>query len=312
MAPADRAAALVTLRTTPRLVETSLQGTPRTLIQWMPAPGCWSILDVLAHCLDVEAIVYAPVYAVIAVRAASDAVAADGEAASTIPPYDAHGRALARGSPEESPLELLRAWKRARRDTLAHLESLPEAAWETPVGRDAVTFSLAELVGQHAAHDRAHAKQITGNVERHAVLGRFASLPGDLGNLLDGAGELPAAVTLELARLADHERRMLVAYAQILEQERPLLSWLGSEPTAAAVPRPAAATLRREFEKLRGATHSLLYAASPRQWQRRGVDPRLGERTLAAFVARHLDHDTERLAALRAALTCSPAASPPR
>jgi hypothetical protein len=306
MTLAGRAGALEILRATPRGVETSLHGTPRALLQWMPVPGGWSIVEVLAHCVDVEADVYLDAYA----RVAASAAETDPEV--RVAPFDTEARALSRGGPDEAPQELFRAWKRTRREAMAKLDSLPEPAWCMSMTHTGTTLPLDEFVAQHAAHDRAHAKQIAGILERHAVLARLASMPGEIGTLLDGVSGPPERVRHEIARLGDFERRMLMAYARIVEQDRPELSWLVGAADQVSGPGPALAALRRDFEKLRAATHALLYANGARQWQRRGIDPRLGERTLADLVARHLDHDAQCLAALRAALTYSPAPSPPR
>ena len=189
---------------------------------------------------------------------------------------------------------------------------MPESAWATCVISAGCPLGLEEFVTRHAAHDRTHGKQIEGILERHALLGRLHAMPGELAALLELATAPGEEVRQVLQRLADAERRYLLAYARILEQDRPQLGWLAATQEPPARPAAALATLRRDFEKLRGATHALLYASGPRAWQRRGIDPRLGERTMAELVARQLDHDDESLAALRDVLTWAPASSPPR
>lgn len=301
MTPAGRGEALEVLRTMPRHVENMLRGSPRPLLLWAPAPGKWCIAEVLAHWLDVETDVYLAAY----LRAAAGA---DVEADR----FDPDARALARGTLAEPPHELLRAWKRARREALSQLDALPETRWSARVTQAGTALDLEEFVAQHAAHDRAHARQIEGILERHALLGRLAAMPGELSAVLELSVVPLEGVRQAIACLGDFERRMLAAYARIVEQDRPQLFWLeaaAAPPGGTAMPL---STVRRDFERLRSATHALLYACGPRLWQRRGIDPRLGERTLADLVARHLDHDAQCLAALREILTCSPAASPPR
>lgn len=318
MASTARAEALEVLRTTPRRVETILRGVPRPHLHWPPAPGKWSLAEVLAHCEEMESAVYAATYASVGTAAIVDAplfvteVRAGAAAVVGAPPFDSDARALARGMPAEPAQELIRRWKRARREGLARLESFPESAWAAPVASAGRTQALEAFVAEHAAHDEAHVKQIEGILERQAILERLAGMPDELSSLLEFAAEPTEEMRRLVHRLVDEERRMLLAYARILEQERPLLAWLVCAPAPPPVPLPALAALRRELQKLRQATHALLYASAPRAWQRRGVDPRLGERTVAELVARQLDDDTQRLAALRALVTCAPEASPPR
>jgi DinB family protein len=50
----DRKQWLEVLRTTPSRLKALLKGVPRSVALWAPAPGKWSILEIVCHMRDME------------------------------------------------------------------------------------------------------------------------------------------------------------------------------------------------------------------------------------------------------------------
>jgi hypothetical protein len=168
---------------------------------------------------------------------------------------------------------------------------------------------LETLLASQIGHDRTHAAQIEGILERYAILSRLAAIPRQVRQRVEalalaepsGApGPGAATVVEELGRWRDFEQRMLTRYVLILEQAHPSLRPFDADPLDPWRGEPTATALLREFEALRASTLELLRALGPRLWQRRGAHPRRGDLSIAELIAQHTDHDTERLAALRA------------
>jgi hypothetical protein len=295
---ADRdSSALDLLRQTPRRVEELLRGVPRPALVWVPAPGKWSVLEVLCHLRDFEKEVYHEAYRCVAA----------GERPE-VPAPDAETRALRGRYRDERPSEALRAWKRERREVLGLLESLDESAWERhAVHAVAGPVALASLVDMHAQHDRTHAAQIETILERRSILDRLEAARREVRERIEAlapqggawSGNAEAARSESGRRLA-FEPRMLSRYVRILAVERPPLRPLDADPIEPPPGRAAMPAAVRQFERLRGATLELLHALGPQLWRRRGVHPRRGDLTIAELVTQHLDHDAERLNALRA------------
>lgn len=290
MQPERRTELMMLLRDAPRRVETLLRGQPRAVLTWIPAPGKWSIFEILAHLRDHEVEVGVATYRRIAA----------GEQ-PTVPAPAADANAPAIASPNARPLEAMRVWKRRRREVLAILGSLDAATWE--VGEEISPegpLTLATTVARHVQHDRTHMAQIEANLERRSIFDRLEAVRREVRAHVDNATDADpsrASSHAELCRLRDFERSMLSRYVQILELERPPLQPLaGDRPGPQDLPL---SSVWREFDQMRGATLEFLHAIGPRLWQRRGVHPHRGDLSIAELVAQHLDHDAERLASLR-------------
>jgi len=299
--PERRNELLALLRDAPRRVETLLRGQPRTVLSWIPAPGKWSILEILSHLRDYELVV-----AVASYRA----VAAGAEPA--VLEHDAHALDPAGKTQAVRPLEALRVWKRARREAVALLESLDPALWEGDLEASCEGgTTLAAIVERHERHDRTHVAQIEGTLERRSIFDRLEAARRDVRAHVDNAADSSpsrASSQGELCRLRDFERGMLSRYVRILELDRPPI-----EPLANDRPGPQDGPLPgvwREFDQLRGSTLELLHAIGPRLWERRGLHPHRGDLSIAELVGQHLDHDAERLAALRTLSGAATASSP--
>jgi len=299
--PERRTELLALLRDAPRRVETLLRGQPRPVLAWIPAPGKWSILEILSHLRDYELDVGVASYRRIA--------AGEEPAASEL---DAGARARGGVAHNVRPLEAMRVWKRTRREAVALLESLDAVAWEdggeTSPEQPAALATVAE---RHLQHDRTHVAQIEATLERRSIFDRLEAarreVRAHVHNTVD-ASPSRASSHGELCQLRDFERGMLSRYVRILELDRPPLEPLaGDRPGPQDVPL---ASVWREFDQMRGATLEFLHAIGPRLWERRGVHPHRGDLSIAELVGQHLDHDAERLAALRALAGAVTASSP--
>lgn len=287
----------------PRRIEAIVRGLPRARFSWTPAPGNWSILEVLLHLRDSEAgLEAALVHAGLASKASEPSAAR-----------------LERDAP---PFEVLREWKRLRRDTSQRLRHISGSGWQMSVVHPhAGTIPLEQVVAHQADHDHRHLRQIERILERHAILMRLEATPREIRTLVEGLpGDVlrrspaPGSASLhdELTALGRFEAQMQVRYARILEFDRPALPPLDVEPAAPrwqdAGADPMAAL--RDFERLRALTHDLLHVLGPRIWQRKGLHPQRGELSIADLVTQHLDRDTASLARLRSTRAAALAPKP--
>lgn len=321
MPPDERQALLGILRETPRRLDETLRGLPRPLLVWTPAPGHWSILEVVCHLRDMERDAYLARYRRLLGR--DGAPAAPGPV--RLPNIDPDQAALEGDYRRQRLSEVVRDWRRLRRQSLDLLGSLDEAAWQAPgVHETDGPLDLQELVRRHArGNDEAHLRQIDLIRERHGILTRLAGLPGEVRRLVGG---LPPALLRQrpepqrwsmlenLCHLRDYEQLMLERYRRILSEEHPVLRPFDPDATAAARAYAGCdpAWELRELGRLRDLSLQLLGALGRRTWQRRGVHARRGEISIEQLVAHHLDHDAthrSRLQALRAGLAHAAAAN---
>jgi len=306
MPETERRALLERLRATPRRLEEAVQDLPRRLLVWAPAPGKWSILEIVCHLRDMERDAYLGRY-----RRMLDG----GE--PSLPWFDADALALERRYRDDKFASALREWKHLRRDTLALLDALTDAQWTLAgVHETRGRITIADLLRhQVEGDDDIHLRQVAAIKERAAILDKLEATVRGLRELLEGrpvAQLAPRSVAEPLALLRDFEYLMLERYAKVLERERPELRQQDAESLAvrlreAAIDAPAA---WRAFERARAQTLQLLHACGPRLWQRRAVHPRRGDVSMADLVARHVDSDAEITARLRAALVTTAAPSP--
>ena len=303
MRPERRTELLVTLRDTPRRVEGLLRGQPRSVLAWIPAPGKWAILEIVRHLRDHETAACLDPYRRILA----------GERPALLD-TDMRAPAAGHGARSEPVSEIVRVWKRARREVVELLEGLDDGAWALEARHPvAGPIALAALVEMQLQHDRDHLGQIESNLERRSILDRLESVRRQMRERIELAAVVPgidvrAHALGEAVRLREFESRMLARYVAILEHERPELPPLDADTP---FDPPAGADLLemwREFEQLRSGTLELLHAMGAKLWQRRGVHPHRGDLTIAELVTQHLDHDAARLAALRALTERAPGA----
>jgi hypothetical protein len=298
MAGSERAALLERLRATPRRLDEAVRDLPRKLLVWSPAPGKWSILEIVCHLRDMERDAYLGRYQRI--------LAADEP---RLPWYDADALALERRYRDERFATALRDWKRLRRETLTLLEALEPAQWDLAgVHETRGRVTIEQLVKhQIEGDDDIHLRQIETIKERAAILDKLRATARVLREGLEGRPHAELAqreVAESLALFRDFEHLMLERYAKILERERPELRPQDAVALAARL-RDAdidAVAAWLAFERARTQTLELLHACGPRVWQRRAVHPHRGDISMADLVARHVDADGEILAKLRSVM----------
>jgi hypothetical protein len=144
------------LRVTPRQLARLLAGASRVLLTTRPAPGKWSVLEIVAHLADAELALSWRLRNAIAAPGVAlawwdESVWAERLGYQTIPWRTSLGR-----------------FRALRLVNLALLRSLPLAAWDESYGTHAKRGrqSVREFVTLEAAHDLNHLRQIRALIRR--------------------------------------------------------------------------------------------------------------------------------------------------
>lgn len=132
-------------------------------LRWRPAPGQWSMLEVLCHLLDEEREDF---------RQRLDL--ALHQPGAPWPPIDPQGWVLARAYQERDPAATMAGWRTERQRSLAWLRSLgaPDLG---AVARHPGGFELraGDLLAAWVAHDLLHLRQLVelryGLAQQHAA-----------------------------------------------------------------------------------------------------------------------------------------------
>jgi DinB superfamily len=300
----ERQKHLSTLRETPGRLKALLAGVPKKLALWEPAPGKWSILEIVCHMRDMERDAYLDRY-----RRILD------EDGPTLPDIDGDQYSLERDYRAQRLAEVVRDWKRLRRESLKLLRSVGRDQWERRGTHETAGPITMEqlLVRQAVGNDEAHLAQIEAIQKRHEILGRLAAAPARLAQATRGLDSEAVRRSptpgkwsaIEIAcHLRDTERVYAERITKMAHRERPEL-WNMDNPRVAEALRyrdadPVAVT--REFKRRREATLKLLEALPPPTWQRVGLHPKRGEITiegLATVLAAHDDNHLAQIQALR-------------
>lgn len=140
----------------PGLLEAALAEVPREALQWRPAPGKWSVHEVVCHCADSET------------NSAMRIRYLVGEDAAAIQGYD-QDRWAQRFGYHAMPLDLaLDQVVMVRRWTTDFIRRLPDAAWDRAGSHSemsGVTYTAAMWLEIYAEHLEVHARQIRRNLE---------------------------------------------------------------------------------------------------------------------------------------------------
>jgi hypothetical protein len=142
-------------------LESALARVPAEARKWRPAPGEWSVHEVVCHCADSETNAAARIRYLVC------------EADPLVAGYDQNRWAVAldyHGHPLEIALATVRA---VRANTAAVLRRLPEPAWaregrHTESGR----YTAQDWLAIYAEHLEIHARQIEANLAAWEVAGR--------------------------------------------------------------------------------------------------------------------------------------------
>ena len=137
----------------PALLRQALDTVPADALKWRPAPGKWSVHEVIVHCADSETNAHMRIRYLL------------GEAAPVIIGYDQDVWAKTLNY-HALPLEPAMATVAAvRANTVPLLRSLPESAWKK-TGRHSehASYGVEKWMELYAEHLEVHARQIERNL----------------------------------------------------------------------------------------------------------------------------------------------------
>ncbi len=160
---------LDTLSSTVRVIDGLIEGMSRDDLAWQPAPGRWSIDEVLMHLAHVEEICF-----ILRTRAMLN------EENPPLAPYNVQDFTSADLGFNGDGLAALAHLRDLRRGILDLLEVQPATAGEsTGLHRELGRITLAELLNEWAFHDLGHIRQIAEIVRArryHPEMGPFRPL----------------------------------------------------------------------------------------------------------------------------------------
>lgn len=297
----ERRAYLDVLATTPGRLRAAVKGVPKKLLTWSPAPGKWSILEIVGHLRDMEREAYLERYRRIL-----------EEDRPSLPDVDGDQLALERDYRSLRLAEVVRDWAAARKQCLQLLKRVKREQWgRVGVHETAGPLTVEQFLERQAVgNDEAHLGQIEAIKRRATLLARLESGPVSLavacrGVSTEAARERPSpdrwAVVEHACHLRDLERVSAERLTKLAFQDRPAL-WALDGDRMAAIRRYREAELAavlKEFRSLRAGTLSLLRALPTPVWQRTGRHPELGEITIERLAESLADHDDMHVAEVR-------------
>jgi DinB superfamily len=300
----ERARHLETLAATPVALKEALRGVPKKQLLFTPAPGKWSILEILCHMRDMEREAYLERYTRIL-----------AEPEPKLPDVNGDALAIERDYRGQKAADILRDWMRLRRESLRLLKKAKPEQWRRAGIHETMgRVTIDELVARHAVgNDVAHLAQIDAIKRRVAILDRLSATPAALATALkgtpdevlrkrDAAGKW--SMIENAAHIRDIERVYQERFARIPFSEKPAFWMLDNDRAAAQLKYGESdpAAVAKEFKRLREDTLVLLRALPHSAWQRTGMHPTRGELTLeqlAGVLAAHDERHLERVRALR-------------
>ena len=302
MEQAERDELLAVVRSTPDRLKTALVGVPKKLLMWRPAPGKWSIHEIVCHMRDAERLGYLHRY--------TEILAKDNP---TFPDVDGDALALERQYRRLNLRDVLRDWRAARKESLALLKRVTGGQW-TRIGIHELAGPMSlETVLQRQAlgNDQAHLIQIENIKTRWDILEKLQETPKAAAASFREASDnvVRRKPTPEqwsmleiLCHLRDVEQLFVERYGKIANHDRPQLRLINQDELATKLhyneDDPAVAL--REFQAFRAETVTLLSALAQQSWERVGLHPKRGEWSIAANAVMHVAHDAKHLARLRA------------
>ena len=154
MTPADREPLIRQYSEGPALLKRTLAKVPAEALQWRPAPGKWSVHEVIIHCADSETNAHMRVRYLLAEK---DPLIVGYDQDSWAVVLDYHALPL---EPALAAIEAVRA------NTVPLLRRLPESAWarsgkHTEVG----AYGTESWLKSYAEHLQVHSRQIERNLE---------------------------------------------------------------------------------------------------------------------------------------------------
>jgi hypothetical protein len=299
---AERRRYLEIVRATPARLKAALKGVPKALLLFAPAPGKWSILEIVCHLRDMERDAYLDRYRRILAEDTPQLPDIDGDAYSLEGDYR-----------NQKLSDALREWTRLRRESLKLLAGVKREQWERAgIHESAGRLTIADLLRRHAiGNDEAHLHQIEAAKRRQAILARLESAPVRLQKALrafssDAVRRAPAPGKWSALEIACHLRDIDRLYAERVSKaafsERPGF-WMMDNARVSETLRYREAepvAVLKEHKRRREDLVSLLRALPNASWQRVGLHPKRGELTIEALAHVIASHDDGHLAALEA------------
>lgn len=290
------------LRGTSAKLKAATKGIPKAVLTWTPAPGKWSILEIVCHMRDMERDAYLVRY-----RRILD------ESNPSLPDTNGDRYSLERDYRAQRLSEALREWSQLRRECLKLLASAKRADWDrTGVHETAGPLSLSDLVKRQATlNDEPHLDQIDAIQRRHGILTRIAAAPARLAKALktfsrDALRRQPEPGTWSAIETACHLRDVDQLYQERVTKaafsERPTF-WMMDNAVVSEKLRyrdadPAA--VLKEHRRRREDLTSLLRSLPHAIWQRTGLHPTRGELTIEQLAMVIADHDDSHLGKIEA------------
>jgi len=137
-------------------IRAAVGGVSPEAARWAPTPDSWSILEVLNHLYDEEREDF---------RVRLDYIL--HHPGEPWPPINPQGWVTERGYNQRDLAESLRGFLDERQISLAWLEGLRQADWDTPCQTPFGTMQAGDMLASWAAHDLLHLRQL---VELHRAL----------------------------------------------------------------------------------------------------------------------------------------------
>jgi hypothetical protein len=283
-------------------LKAALAGVPKKLLSWTPAPGKWSIHEIICHMRDMERDAYVVRYQRI--------LAEDNP---SLPDIDGDRYALERDYHTMRLGEVVRDWTRLRRECLRLLKKVRGDQWqrvgthETAGPLSVETFLRRQAIG----NDEAHLGQIVAIKRRFEVLSNLEAGPAALAEATRGVADdavrrRPSpdkwAIVEIACHLRDAERVFVERFSKMAHQERPSFWMMDNDRVAESLRYREAdlGSVVKEWKRRRGDTLTLLRALPHAAWQRTGLHPKRGELTIEQLVTVLAGHDGRHIERVRA------------
>ncbi len=297
----ERESYLSIVKTTPDELTSTLKGMPKKLLLWSPAPGKWSIHEIVCHMRDMEQDAYLNRYQRIL-----------AEENPVLPNIDGDAYALEKQYRRQKLSGVLRDWKRLRKENLKLLKKVQGDQWQRPGVHETDGPLTLEIILKRQAigNDQAHLSQIAHIKLRYEILKRFEEGMKTVEEEIRATPEAALrqrpeqkrwSIMENLGHLMVIEQLFLSRYVAIAYTDRPKLALMDNDAWAARLKfndLPLRETLA-EFKRLRAETIKLLSALPQQAWKRIGVHPSRGENTIESQALHHSQHDSHHVEAMR-------------
>ena len=301
---------LATLEATPARLEAALKGVSKKRSLWSPAPGKWSILEIVCHLRDMEREAYLDRY-----RRILETPADGAGTGPSLPDIDGDVISLERDYRNARLSEVLREWSAVRKETLRFLRGVNADQWRlVGVHETAGRLTMTDLLlRQVAGNDEAHLSQIDAIKMRYELFERLSSMPARLAELLRGQSDdaldrKPGPGKWSAREIACHLRDIDRVYAERFTKmaftQQPQFWMIDNTklPELLRYREQDARAVLKEVRRRRKDLLGLLRALPHSIWQRTGVHPWRGELTLQQMAEVVASHDDSHLEQIRQAL----------